>query len=84
MSHHRVRGTDLDGPHVSLRREYGVKDSVQRDFIGFRLVHDIEERVNRGGSRNIAAGSARVAYRSWLYPGYRGDDLGFRLTRGDT
>jgi formylglycine-generating enzyme required for sulfatase activity len=36
-------------------------------------------RVNRGGSWDYDAGYARSAFRSWNMPGYRNDNLGFRL-----
>ena len=38
-------------------------------------------RVNRGGSWNHAAQGARVALRNGGVPGYRNDNLGFRLMR---
>jgi len=40
------------------------------------------KRVIRGGSWLPHARNARAAYRSWLLPGFRYDDLGFRLARG--
>ena len=38
-------------------------------------------RVIRGGSWNGDAGGCRSAFRDWGDPGYRNDDLGFRLAR---
>ncbi len=38
-------------------------------------------RVGRGGSWNDTAGSARAARRSGVFPGFRDDFLGFRLSR---
>ena len=38
-------------------------------------------RVFRGGSWSSTADFARAAYRSRFYPGYRGGDLGLRLSR---
>ncbi len=39
-------------------------------------------RVIRGGSWDGRARSVRAAYRGWDDPGYRNDNLGFRLIRG--
>lgn len=39
------------------------------------------DRVDRGGSWNVDAPYARVAYRSRFDPGSRRDFLGFRLLR---
>ena len=47
--------------------------------VGFRLVHDDESRVHRGGSWYYTADDARVAYLLRLNPGLRGAYLGFRL-----
>lgn len=47
--------------------------------VGFRLVHDDERRVYRGGSWHDAAVFARAAFRDWDSPGFRSDILGLRL-----
>lgn len=53
--------------------------------LGFRLVHDSEDRVFRGGSLYYGASNARVAYRVSAGPANADyDGLGFRLTRDDT
>lgn len=49
------------------------------DYLGFRLTHDSEERVSRGGPWYNTAGRARAAYRRGYYPGDRGGSLGLRL-----
>lgn len=36
-------------------------------------------RVNRGGCWNSYAGGCRSAFRSFIFPGNRNDDLGFRV-----
>jgi len=40
-----------------------------------------ENRVFRGGSWSADLNSVRPAFRDFLYPGYCGDDLGFRVAR---
>ena len=53
----------------------------RHEDIGFRLVHDGAERVDRGGCWFRSARKARVAYRSGGDPADRFDNLGFRLAR---
>jgi hypothetical protein len=54
--------------------------------VGFRLVHDDEDRVSRGGSWINPTVVARVANRLGGSPGLRFGNLGFRLAfdREDT
>ena len=40
---------------------------------------DDARRVVRGGSWPVPGGSARCAFRDWVHPGARGNDLGFRV-----
>lgn len=42
------------------------------------------KRVYRGGSWSNVARSCRAAFRLWFGPGYRGGNLGFRLSRGQS
>ena len=54
----------------------------RHEDIGFRLVHDNDDRVFRGGSWYFSALLARVAVRRRFDPAYRVGYLGFRLARG--
>ena len=58
----------------------------KEEVVGFRLVHDDEDRVNRGGSWLNTAAYARAANHIGDYLGARFDSLGFRLAfdREDT
>lgn len=51
--------------------------------LGFRLVHDSEIRVFRGGGWDFVASYARVAIRLSGAPALAYDGIGFRLTRDD-
>jgi formylglycine-generating enzyme required for sulfatase activity len=53
----------------------------RHEDIGFRLVHDGADRVDRGGGWDDSARSARVAIRGGGAPAGRVGYLGFRLAR---
>lgn len=55
----------------------------RQPVLGFRLVHDGADRVNRGGSWNDGSRDAPVAGYVGDDPGIRYPDLGFRLVRED-
>ena len=82
MSHSTVRGTDWE--HSSDRVHYNAKKTVQRDFIGFRVVHDDASQALRGGGCGVLPQHACVPVRNDIHPGSRYYNVGFRLAREDT
>jgi hypothetical protein len=52
--------------------------------VGFRLVHDVADRVLLGGGWGSVPRDARVAYRFSRGPAVRFGSLGFRLVRDQT
>ena len=69
-----ARGVDPDG--TDQDEDYG--------YLGFRLVHDSDDRVYRGGSWLNDPAYVRVAGRSYYAPGSRNFNLGFRLVKEST
>ena len=69
-----ARGVDPDG--TDQDEDYG--------YLGFRLVHDSDDRVNRGGSWYNDPAFARVANRDYDPPIVCFRDLGFRLVKEST
>lgn len=63
-------------PHFSTETKW--------DTIGFRLVCDDANRVDRGGCWVYSARNARVVNRRGGDPADRYDNLGFRLVREST
>ena len=59
---------------------------MRRDYRSSRVVDPVGPpgpgRVIRGGSWRSDARLVRAAFRLWLEPGDRGDDLGFRISQG--
>ena len=80
----------IRGLHYEEKGTFGTALSVAADAdrswddTGFRLVHDDESRVYRGGSWVFSADVARAASRGRFLPGGRGGSLGFRLVREGT
>ena len=58
-----------------------VGGDLETEMLGFRLVYDSAERVDRGGSWFFDPSFARVAIRNVSAPGNRFNFLGFRLAR---
>lgn len=84
MTHSTVRGSDWEAP--LSRRDYNARKTVQRDFIGFRLVYDDVKGnpIICGGHWFDAADDTRDAVRGTMYPDLRDGRLGFRLARENT
>ena len=73
----KIRGSYyVDGLRSMTLTTYDI-DKL-RD-VGFRLVHDDSGQVDRGGSWSDGPQFARVAFRNRDAPGYRLNNLGFRL-----
>lgn len=81
-------GSHWEAQHACRRLDEPAETTCdsEQDYLGFRLAHDDENRVPRGGSWINSAGSARAARRCWSLPGYRLAFLGLRLAfdREDT
>ena len=86
MSAKTVRGRGVSAVPADLIKGGAMNQAhTSKGFagIGFRLVCDSADRVDRGGSCYFDPAGARVANRNYNAPGNRYNALGFRLVRGD-
>jgi formylglycine-generating enzyme required for sulfatase activity len=79
MSHREVRGSFYSAAREN-ESQPGLPSSESR-YVSFRLAHDGDNRVRRGGCWFDSAEFARVAYRFGVDPASRVGILGFRLAR---
>ena len=72
--------------HVDGRRSLTLSTAGEDKLVdvGFRLVHDVADRVLLGGGCYYDPQNARVAFRFSYDPANRDDLLGFRLVRDGT